>query len=283
MFGSAVVLIDKNISEFTEDTLVEKFKYIKDTILYSSPVFIFSTNFEDGDKKIIRNCLKKSELVVGKLFFKRNVSKDLNVWETRKEKKTKRVTINLLSLNEYGKPKYRWAFYMFERLVELYEDYGCYIVKPKDSELYQSLISCRNVRLAYENLTDGNGIKYIMSCGCEYKKSLNGSLSQLKDCGQSAHGGSFERINWTEQMIKDICAKKIEKNLTCDECGEFLERHGSCKKIYADGSVSVLFNTYCPHCGGGVEQDYRKKTIYFKREDLKEEWYKVIEGGLKES
>lgn len=279
-FTASVLMLDEEISNIDRQKFQDKFKTIGEVVMYASPVYIFSKLEKNIFKKTIKPFLKDTKLIAGNIEFEKFTKQRLILWETRKEKKIKVEEVDLMSLDHLGKPEHPWAFYMFERLVEIYRNYGCYIIDPKNSDLYKFLSKCKNRRKAYENLADGNGIKYISDCGCIYNNALNGSSFKTKDCNQDKHTNFSETINWQKQMIDDICAtKQVSDN--CSICGENMERHGSHKKTYADGSVAFKFETYCPHCGSRGNPDLGKESGYFKRNELKEEWYDVMESKIK--
>ena len=277
-FGSGVIFIEKSLSEVDQDLLTQKLKKMNNLLKFSSPLYLIVKNDSGFNKKNMKNFLVETKLLRSELSYFPKLTKELSVFETRKYKKAKKVEINLLSLNEEGEFKYPWVQDMFQELIEFYRMHGCYIIDPKKSELYKSLINCKNVKKAFGNLLDGNGIKYIASCGCCYENLLDGTKQKLKDCHQDIHNNLSGEMNWFDQMIKDVCEKKIEVNLYC-RCGEFLERHGRCVKKYPR-SVAIDFITYCPHCGSD-NGNYHEKRTYFKIEGLIKEWNSLVEAKAK--
>lgn len=282
-FGFGVIVLENNISEVDQDLLISRLEKINNLLTYESPLYIFVKNDGGFNKNNVKPFFEKeTKIIKGELKFYPNQTETLSVFETRKIKKTKKTKINLLSFDGEGRLKYPWAFYMFENLIEDFKFYGCHIINPKDSKLYESLINCKNARQAFVNLSDGNGIKYISSCGCIYERQLNGTESKIKDCHQDYHSILPEKIDWFDRLIKDICDKKVEKDLFCLSCGENLERHGRLINKYPDKSASILFNTYCPHCGSDYG-DFKEKRKYFKIDKLLKEWNSIIESKIKKN
>lgn len=275
-FSSGLILLEDNISEVNQDLLTNKLRKMDNLLKFSSPLYLFVKNDAGYNKNNIKELLTGTKILKGELSFLPKLTKELSVFETRKFKKTKRVEINLLSLDKQDKYKYPWAHQMFEKLVDFYKQYGCYIVNPKESDLYTSLIHCKNARKAYEDLSEGNGIKYIANCGCIFENKLNGTRSKLYVCNHDDHSLNPEKIDWFKQMINDVCEKKTEKEMFCSSCNGNLERHGRSIKEYADKSVAIKFITYCPHCGSD-NGDFKEKRRYFKQKELMKEWNSVIE------